>query len=436
MKNLGYIFLFFGRVILFPVYFLSGFVPRRENLWVFGSWGGHRFADNSAAFFLFCHEAVDDRIELVWVSRNREIVRDLKERGYSACWIWSPRGIVSALTAGLHIFDCFPKDTNYWLSRGAKRVNLWSGVPLKVFERDIDNRSSRYYRLFHGNIIERSFYGLMMPWHITRPDLAIATSDETAHKVSKAFGLQDSQVFVTGLPRNDAIFDLPHQEAQQVDKAMQLYGEAVSGDETVFLYLPTFRDDGTQFIDFDWDELNDNLGRKGAKLFFKSHPEDRNRYSADFPNIIQLTQEAEVSSLLPGADVLISDYSSVIFDFMLLGRPIIYYIPDLLKFETGCRSFNFHPREVAVGSVCESFDELLDALDQIAGGASSIASARRDEVMERMHTYCDARSSERVLDIIVNRFYGLRRNEVFVAQPGSVEKYFVQGDPSTGNRSQ
>jgi len=430
MKNLGYIFLFFGRGILFPVYFLAGFVPRRKTLWVFGSWGGYRFADNSAALFQSAHETVGEHIELVWISRNREIVRDLTERGYSAFWIWSPHGIICALRAWVHIFDCFPKDTNYWLSRGAIRVNVWSGVPLKVFERDIDNRASRYYRLFHGNIFERAFYGLMMPWHITLPDIAIATSDETARVTSNAFGLLNSQVFVTGLPRNDAIVEPPQQGARKVTKAMQLYDDAVTGSETVFLYLPTFRDDGTQFIDFDWEVLNRNLGEKGAKLFFKSHPEDQNSYSAEFSNIVQLTQDAEVSSLLPGADVLISDYSSVIFDFMLLNRPIIYYVPDIFEFETGCRSFNFHPREVAVGPVCESFDELLEALDQISAGAASIASAHRDEVMARMHKYCDARSSERVLDLIMNRFYGIYRNEDLVDQPGAGKKRFFQGDTS------
>jgi CDP-glycerol glycerophosphotransferase (TagB/SpsB family) len=47
-----------ARIWLFPIYWLSGFMPRRRHLWVFGSWGGHRYADNGAAFFEYCHDHI------------------------------------------------------------------------------------------------------------------------------------------------------------------------------------------------------------------------------------------------------------------------------------------------------------------------------------------------------------------------------------------
>ena len=61
LRFLGYFLLFLGRFVLFPVYWLSGFVPRRDDLWVFGSWGGYRFADNAAAFFMHCQRELDGR---------------------------------------------------------------------------------------------------------------------------------------------------------------------------------------------------------------------------------------------------------------------------------------------------------------------------------------------------------------------------------------
>ncbi|NND54324.1 MAG: hypothetical protein HKN56_05055, partial [Gammaproteobacteria bacterium] len=143
MRYLLYCLLFAGRFFLFPVYYLCGFWPRSREQWVFGSWGGHRYADNAAAFFRFCNEQIGDEIQLTWISRDRSITRNLREQGYVAHWIWSPGGMLACLRAELHIYDCFAKDTNFWLSRGAQRVCLWSGVPLKVFERDIDNPRSR-----------------------------------------------------------------------------------------------------------------------------------------------------------------------------------------------------------------------------------------------------------------------------------------------------
>ena len=129
----GYGFLLLARLYLFPLYFLGGLMPRRKDLWVFGSWGGYRFADNSAAFFNYCQDKISDRIRLVWISRDRNIVQQLSARGVEARWIWSPGGVWCCLRAGLYLFDSFSKDINFWTSLGAKRINLWSGVPLKAY---------------------------------------------------------------------------------------------------------------------------------------------------------------------------------------------------------------------------------------------------------------------------------------------------------------
>jgi CDP-glycerol glycerophosphotransferase (TagB/SpsB family) len=406
MKYLHYFFLFLGRLVLFPIYFLAGFVPRRPDIIVFGSWGGHRFADNAAAFFIHCQATISDRIRLVWLSRNHEVIRQLRAQGYEAHWLWSPAGMAAALRAYVHVFDCFPKDANFWLSRGAYKVNLWSGVPLKVFERDIDTVDNRYYRLFHGNLAERVVLGIMMPWHIVRPDLIIATSDETAAITARAFAIPAAKVQVTGFPRNDALLDPEIFAARDSQIVPLLFREAVLSDSKVFLYLPTFRDNGVSILDFDWDKLDAHLRRMNAKLFFKTHPMDRSRYQTDYKNIIQLPQGIEVYSLLPGADCLISDYSSVIFDYMLLNRPIIYYTPDLADFESSCRKFNFRPSDVAVGPLCMNFGELLAALDILDSGTPNFARGRQETLMQRLHQYRDAHSSQRVLALINQCFYG------------------------------
>ena len=421
-----------GRVILFPIYFLSGLVPRRQDLWVFGSWGGFRFADNSAAFFLYCQETVSEHVELVWITRDRRIVEQLRGHGYQAYWIWSLPGIIKALRAKFHLFDCFPKDTNYWLSRGSVGVNLWGGVPLKVFERDIDNPASRYYQLFHGNLIVRVILGMMMPWHLKRPDVVIATSLEGACITGRSFGVSEANVCITGYPRNDALLDWSMHLVLEDENIPQAFREAVLGDQKVFLYLPTFRDNGADFVDFDWAELNEFLKTIDARLFFKTHPDDKHSYKVHLSNVMQLPSVTEVNNLMLGADALISDYSSVIFDFMILDRPIIYYIPDLADFESGCRSFNFHPHEVAVGPVCESFGELKNALQQVASATTNIANSNRAEVISRLHQYCDAHSNERVLAMLNDRFHDgrLRYNSDFKAEPLCQSDSFAASDVS------
>ena len=118
--------------------------------------------------------------------------------------------------------------------------------------------------------------------------------------------------------------------------------------------------------------------------------------------IVQLFQDTDVYDVMPHSHTLISDYSSIIFDYMLLGRPIIYYTPDLEEFIAGCRSFNFHPVDVAVGPLCADYEQLEPALEDAAAGKAVDArgEAHRAGVMKRLHAFVDSSSSERVLEAI------------------------------------
>ena len=386
-----------ARLYLLPVYFLSGFVPRRPNLWVFGSWGGQRFADNSAALFIHCHERLDDDAELVWISHRPSIVREVRARGYAAHWWWSPSSIACCARAGVHLFDCFGKDSNYWLSRGALLVNLWSGVPLKSFERDIDNPASRYYRLFHGPWYERVVLSMLMPWHVTRPDLIIATSAETAAITARAFDVARDDVPTTGLPRNDRL--LSPEPAYELPPEVAALTRA--GRRLIF-YLPTFRDSGDNFIDFDWRRLDALLEEKTATLLIKFHPVDDTRLDIPAQHVVALDRGIDIYGLLPHAAALISDYSSAIWDFLLLQRPIILFAPDIDAFVANSRSLVFEPEEIGLGPVCRNFDELEQRLGQLAldpaerTGPDDATAA----VARRFHAHLDAGSSQRVLDAV------------------------------------
>jgi len=405
VRYLGYALLFFGRFILFPIYWLSGFVPRERDLWVFGSWGGYRFADNAAAFFMYCRRELGDQVDLVWISRDREIVDRLTAHGHTAFHIWSLRGLIACLRARFYLFDCFVKDINFWTSRNATKINLWSGVPLKVFERDIDNPRSRYYRLFHGFLLERWFLAMMMPSHVDKPDLIIATSNETAKITQRAFALPSDSVTVTGFPRNDVLFDAERSVAELNYPLPDTFVDARDSGRKIVLYLPTFRDSGKAYMDMDWKRLDGLMAQLDATFFFKTHPMDRLKTEVSCNNVYQLPQPTDVYDILPYVDILISDYSSIIFDYMLLDRPIIYYTPDLQEFLRSSRSLLFHPQEIAVGPMCESFDALLESIESTIESGLPIDRHKRDQVFPRLHGFRDGHSCERVLQVVNERFY-------------------------------
>lgn len=405
LRFVSYFVFFIARFFLFPLYFLSGFMPRRPDLWVFGSWGGYRFADNSASFYLYCQRELTKGVRPVWISRKTAIVSSLREDGYEAHWIWSPRGVWCCLRARLYIFDSFSKDINFWTSRRAIKVNLWSGVPLKAFERDIDNPRSRYYRLFHGSLPERWFLAMMMPWHVDRPDLIIATSPETGHITQRAFDLPEESVVVTGFPRNDVLFQNEGAASPTRLKWPETFKNAVSSKRQIFMYLPTYRDSGNPYFNLDWAELDQLMQSLSATFFYKFHPDDKSTFRGRGSNIMELPMETDIYSMMPYTDALISDYSSIIFDYMLLERPIIYYAPDMEEFTASSRSLIYDPIDIAVGPVCSTAGELMQALADIANKAngSPDEQARWAAIRKRFNTYVDGASSRRTAEAIYSK---------------------------------
>jgi CDP-glycerol glycerophosphotransferase (TagB/SpsB family) len=405
-RVLSHIGALLARPPLFLLYFASGLVPRRPDLWVFGSWGGHRFADNAASFFLYCQRHLEPSIRLVWISRDREIVRKLRADGWEAHSVWSLSGVVASLRAGVYLFDNFVKDINFWTSRSARKVNLWSGIPLKAVERDIDNPRSRYYRLFHGTLPERVFLSMMMPWHVDRPDLILATSERMREITCRAFDIREDTVAITGYPRNDVLFHIPSAGKPREEDWPAAFRKAYANGRFIFFYLPTYRDSGKPFVDVDWRELDEVMERVNASFFLKLHPDDRGSLDGSGDHIHRLPQKIDIYELLAFADALVSDYSSIIFDFMMLERPIIHYLPDLEEYRASSRSLIFDPVEIAVGPVCRTGSELATAFQVVASRADSAPEDRaRWQATRRMvNRYADGDSNRRVLDAVRDRF--------------------------------
>ena len=151
-RYLQYLCVSVVRFCLFPLYFLSGFVPRDKKLWVFGSWGGYRYADNGAAFFEYCNRALNDEATLVWISRKPSIVKQVRASGYRAHLTWSPAGVWYALRAELfHQPLGVGKDGKYWskaLREQGLRLEFWVDVNPRKIGREIHGAPVLSYEEF------------------------------------------------------------------------------------------------------------------------------------------------------------------------------------------------------------------------------------------------------------------------------------------------
>lgn len=395
-----------ARPFLFLIYFFSGFVPRDLRLWVFGSYG-KRFTDNSKYLFLHCLSHTGKHVRCVWISRSTATVKTLKDMGLPAYSIYSLQGIWYTLRAGIFIFNAYISDINFWTSRGAVKINLWHGLPLKKIERDIDDPNNYYYKIHHGSFCQSWFPKLLYPWLSKPYDMVISTSGYISRAFIKAFGLTLEKIPVTGLPRNDAFFENSN-NAFLKNNAYYNQVSAISQEgKRVIVYMPTFRDsaDRKRELPFNWGELDQFLQVRGACLFLKLHTND----SAAFPtgrynNIFIIPSGEDLYPTLELVDVLITDYSSIYFDYLLLDRPVVFYSYDFDEYISKHRSLCVDYHEVTAGPKAFNFEELLLALDEVL--LDDRYKQERKRIRERYHEFVDGNSSQRVLSEIYNRFLG------------------------------
>jgi CDP-glycerol glycerophosphotransferase (TagB/SpsB family) len=394
------------RPLQFVAYFLAGFVPRRRGQWAFGCWSGHRFGDNAGAVFLHLSDEPVDDIQAAWITNERAIRDQLRADGQRAFVAWSPRGIWWTLRSGVFVYDSLPKDINFWLSRGAKFVLLRHGIGIKKIERAIDATDHRLYQLFHGSTAQRMFWRVVLPWHLTVPDLLMACSPIHARQGEWYFGTDAEKIRITGFPRHDRLVDAPAQDRS----AISTIGSPIPVDRPVFVYLPTFREGMTR-QSFDWDVLAAAAEAADVTIAVKLHFVDAERGVLGMDRLSRSANLRLIDSAVdPGdvyvhADGMISDFSSAPFDFMLLERPIVYYVPDLENFMKQ-RPLVYDLDDVAVGPVCRTEHELTSALAAARGGGIGDYRLRYDEIRGRFHTYEPGGASQRTVDAIRAEFLG------------------------------
>ncbi|MDE5898142.1 MAG: CDP-glycerol glycerophosphotransferase family protein, partial [Treponemataceae bacterium] len=116
-------------LFLLPLYYLIGVLPRSRSLWIFCSWFGQRYSDNSRLLFEYVNQHCPD-VRAVWLSKDMSVVAKVRERGMCAYSVCSLRVFVLLLRAG-KIFSTTGGEIPLFFCRGADYYALWHGMPLK-----------------------------------------------------------------------------------------------------------------------------------------------------------------------------------------------------------------------------------------------------------------------------------------------------------------
>lgn len=228
---------------------------------------------------------------------------------------------------------------------------------------------------------------------------AIAGSTHLKGVYAEAFGIEPDAVVPTGLPRIDTFLD-PQLAASAVAQFHEQH-PALQG-KRVILFAPTFRGRGIHDAYYDYDRLDfDRLyqlcGDDTVVLFRMHHfiaapPPIPEQYR---DRLIDTAGFGDTNDLLRVADILITDYSSVIYEYSLLRRPMLFFSYDREVY-SATRGFHHDFKQTAPGTVCDTFDELLTAIAE-----QHFETWKVDEFVEENFDHVDTGSTDRVIDWLI-----------------------------------
>lgn len=230
-------------------------------------------------------------------------------------------------------------------------------------------------------------------------DYTIVSSHKIAKFYEEAFTMSPDQVLATGVPRTDIFFS----EAYQVQAKKKFYDKYEHlKNRKLLLFAPTFRGNGKHegyypLERFDPVKVYEELNGEYA-IILKHHPYVKNKHIIPEKYqkvILDLSEEEELNDLLFVTDLLVTDYSSVIFEAALLDIPMILYAFDLEEYLAE-RGFYYEYEYLLPGKKVTGIDELVQAVKE-----KDFEEERRASFKERFFDQLDGKSSERVASFII-----------------------------------
>lgn len=269
------------------------------------------------------------------------------------------------------------------IAKNVTVVQLWHGTgTIKKFGQDSDE----------GEVARLAHRANERLTHL------IVNSEMTQKQYSSAFNMPLDRTYILGLPRTDLILDQTYMQ-QRKEKFEKQFPQL--GDKRCILYAPTFRDNevSNPEIALDIDSFVEQMADNEV-LLLRLHPHVAANFSSDqwdrwSGRIYNMSDYKGVTTLLAVSDCLITDYSSIVFEYCLLGKKMIFYAYDLEQFTKIGRSFYEDYESFVPGPVAHDQSELEKIYQDDCVDTERIEKFRRE-----MFAYLDGNATNRLLQLI------------------------------------
>jgi len=386
-------------LLMFFVYWPAQLIPKKKGLWIFGAWYGEKYGDNTKYLFEYINKN-EPHIRAIWLTKNQQALTLVQNKGFEANWMYSLKGFYYSARAEKLFITVGVKDINRFVINRKNLILMWHGnTPIKkiVFDDKITRKNQ--------SVIEKLIFSIFPFLGMTQFNgVTISGSDDASKIFKSALKTSDDRILLTGFPRNDSFFSSNQNSflCEELDKLKKL-------NMTSVIYMPTHRKEGKGNIDEllqnDIIELNSLFKSIQSTLFIKLHYFHLEQLNfKNLSNIYFIRDEdidQDIYTVLSNFDILITDFSSVHFDFLHTRGPIIFAPFDKKNYLQDDREFYFDYSEVTPGPHANNWNEIIEYIQTFTENPNYYETERK-QVHNRFNYFRDGNNSHRVFNAVKN----------------------------------
>ena len=378
---------------------------KNNNIVLFGAMNGIKYGDNAKRLYEYMLKNHKD-IECYWMTNSLKVWKKLKNDKLPVKLSWTFSGLWILNLAKIGCYCNTLRDLSFdplIIPDNISLISLRHGISVKGGGFSLNNYNDRY------NDFIKYFHKL----EYSKISYVISTSEYITSLIDKKEKNGIEKYIITGFPRLDSLID-------PLNGSKELFYEKILGNKKytqILLYAPTWRD-GIKppkffpFDDFEIKSLYKVLINKNIKLLIRPHFDD----FMLFPKLKKILDDIEYNSngyisivnhnkcedlyvILPYIDILLTDYSSIYHDFLLLDRPI-YFIPYDYTWYKDFFGFIYDYKKEKPGPEISTFSSFTKELQKSLNGIDKYSNKRK-MLRNKIHYYQDANSSKRVAGKVI-----------------------------------
>lgn len=336
-----------------------------ENTVIFGCFNGRSYCDSPKAIYKFMLE--DERFKdfnFIWIFKDPDKHRYLEKNKNTTVINSKGKQYAKAMVKSKYWIFNYKIPDYIYPSKEQVFVQCWHGTPLKRLGCDLQHFDNALNTLEgmkkrYKKETEKFSYFLSPSKFATEKFISIWNMKEAG---------KESAVIELGYPRNDFLYNYTNKDIEDIREKLKIK----NCNKKIILYAPTYRDNQhtsgvgyTYKTEVDFDKLKKELEEEYI-ILFRSHWLVANSFDFDKYKefIYNVSDHDDINELYIISDILITDYSSVFFDYANLKRPILFYMYDLEEYRDDIRGFYLDLKELP-GPIIRKEEELIDYIKKV-----------------------------------------------------------------------